>query len=109
MSNILYEGSIIPFNISLTKFGPISMAQYDFTIYAFCSPQKIVEIPKGEALCVNDDNYMFWVDTSKTGSGNLRFTIKALIPDTDYPDKVRPEIVELDSGYKVVKPIITGR
>ena len=24
------------------------MAQYDFTIYASCSPQKIVEIPKGD-------------------------------------------------------------
>lgn len=109
MDSIIYEGSIIPFNISLTKFGPISMAQYDFTIYASCSPQKIVEIPKSEALCVNDDNYMFWLDTSKTGSGNLRFAVVASVPDTDYPDKVRPEIEEFDSGYKVVKSKITGR
>lgn len=107
--DILFEGTIAPMNISLNRFGSYSMAQYDFTIYAFCTSSKVVEIPKSEAVAVDDDNYMFWVDTAKTGTGNLRFAVKALIPDPSLPEFVRPEIVEFDSGYKVVKSVATKR
>lgn len=105
MEGILYEGTIALMTISLNSFGQYTMSMYDFTIYAYCTSSKVVVIPKSEAKRVDDDNYMFWVDTRLTGCGNLRYAVKALIPDTDLPDMIRPEIIEIDSGYKVIPSV----
>lgn len=109
MEKLLYKDTIVPMNISLNKFGTFSMAQYDFTIYAYCTSSKVVVINKDEALRIDDDNYMFWVDTAKTDCGKLRFAVKAMIPDTNLPEMVRPEIIELDSGYKVIESVATNK
>ena len=109
MERILYEGTVALMNISLNRFGQYTMSMYDFTIYAYCTSSKVVVIPKSEAIRIDDDNYMFWVDTAKTGRGKLRFAVKALIPDTNLPEMVRPEIIELDSGYKVVESVASKK
>lgn len=109
MEKTLYKDTIVPMNISLNKFGTFSMAQYDFTIYAYCTSSKVVVINKSEALRIDDDNYMFWVDTAQTGCGKLRFAVKALIPDTNLPEMVRPEIIELDSGYNVIESVASKK
>lgn len=106
MRSKIYEGSVIPFNVSLSKMGQFSMSQYDFEIYYYCSTNKLVKVEKTDAFKENDDNYIFFVDTRLTGLGQLRFAIKAIIPDTRLEGALRPDIIELDSGCDVVKSII---
>lgn len=109
MREKLYEGSVIPFNISLEKQGSLSMAQYDFVIYYYCSVNKVVVVTKDKAIKVNDDNYLFFVDTRLTGTGKLRFAAKALLPDSRIEDAIRPDIVDdIDSGFNVVKSVIAN-
>lgn len=107
MREKLYEGTKAVMNISLNKFGNLAMSQYDFTIYAYCTSTKVVEINKKDAIKVDDDNYLFIVDTSKTGKGKLRYAVKALIPDANMEDGIRPEILDdIDSGYDVVDTVV---
>lgn len=109
MRKKLYVGSIIPFNISLEKQGNMSMSQYDFVICYYCSTSKVVVVPKDKAIKVDDDNYMFFVDTRLTGAGKLRFAAKALLPDTRLEDAIRPDIVDdIDSGFDVVKSVASN-
>lgn len=83
------------------------MSQYDFTIYYYCSKDKVVEVKKEEATKVDDDNYMFWVDTSLTGRGKLRYAVLAMVPDTNLPELTRPEIIDdIDSGCDIVETVI---
>lgn len=106
----IYKDTVVAMTLSLNKFGSFSMAQYDFTIYAYCDKDNVVEIPKREAVRINDDAYMFWVDTAKTGCGKLRFAVKAMIPDTDLPTLMRPELVdEIDSGYYVTQSVASDK
>lgn len=108
MRKKLFKGTIAPMNISLNKFGALSMSQYDFTIYAYCHSYAVIKIDKAVAIRMDDDNYMFFVDTAKTGVGQLRFAVKALIPDPNMPNLVRPEVLDdIDSGYDVVDTVVT--
>lgn len=106
MRQKIYEGSVVPFNLNLSGIGNLSMADYDFEIYCYCNSSKIVKIEKEKAIEVDENNYIFFVDTNETGCGQLRFAVKALIPDDNYQNS-RPDIAEVDSGYDVVKTVVS--
>ena len=103
MRETLILGTTVPMNLNLSKIGTMGMSQYDYTLYAYCSSTKVVTIPKSAMTRVDDDNYMFWVDTKLVGCGNLRYTIEAHIPDTNLDALVRPEIIDIDSGYTIIE------
>lgn len=104
MEEFIYEGTIAPMNIGLNY----KVEKADFELYAFCSPHKLVLIPEELLIKVDDLNYAFWVDTSLTGCGPLRFALAAKVPDGLYPngDNKRPEVIEFESGYTVIKSVI---
>lgn len=107
MREVLYEGTKTWFNLNLSKVGGFSMAQYDFAIYYYCSADKVIEVPKEKAFRVDDDNYMFLVDTGLTGRGKLRFAVLPMIPDERIDDAIRPEVLdEIDSGFDVMRSVI---
>lgn len=109
MRQKIYEGSVVPFNLNLSGIGNLSMADYDFEIYCYCNSSKIVKIEKEKAIEVDENNYMFFVDTNQTGCGQLRFAVKAIIPDERLSELEfqRPDIAEVDSGYDVVKTVVS--
>ena len=106
---ILYEGTVAWMNINMNRFGQFSMSQYDFTIFAYCSTNKVVSIEKKDMLRVDEDNFMFWLDTSLTGCGKLNFAIKALIPDSNLHSLLRPEIKEVYSGYRIIESVASKK
>ena len=40
---------------------------------------------------MDEDTYVICVDTDKTGAGKLYTLVTVYIPDSDFPDGVRPE------------------
>ena len=107
MREQLYLGGVYPYTVSLSKLGALRMTDYDFTICYYCNPQRVVAVKKANATKVDDDTYQVYVDTRLTGTGKLRFAVEAIIPDTDYADIKRPEIIDnIDSGADVVRSII---
>lgn len=107
MRKKLYVGAVVPFTLSVEKIGGLSMSQVDFVIHYYCSTGKVIAVPKDKAFKIDDDNYLFFVDTRLTGAGKLRFAVKVDIPDSRLDDVIRPDIIdEIDSGYDVYKSAI---
>ena len=65
--------------------------------------KRILNIPKSECIKIDKDNYVILVDTSLLGAGDIKAKVIANIPDFDFPDKVRTEVVALDLGITVLK------
>lgn len=80
----------------------MSMENYDFKLQCFTSARKVVTIDKAKAIKVDADNYKICVDTNGIGSGALRCRITAYLPDDDFPDKLRTEVVEVATNITIV-------
>lgn len=65
--------------------------------------KRILNIPKSECIKIDKDNYVILVDTSLLGAGDIKAKVIANIPDFDFPDTVRTEVVALDLGITVLK------
>ena len=89
------------------------IAQYfsDYEILGwYLSSVKITEdsmdiINKADAIRVDEDNYIVCVDTNLTGAGELKCKVTAQIPDPDFEDLFRTEIVAVDTGINIVKAL----
>lgn len=102
MGNI-FIGTELKLNINIKPIGQVTMDDYDFEVEVY-GPSKIpVIIPKSKAIRVDNSNYIVLVDTNTTKTGALKCKVKALIPDEDFHDKLRTEIVCIDTGINVIK------
>ena len=102
-SNNIFLGSELKLNVSISPIGDITMDDYDFTVETYCSIQKVVSIPKAETIRVDEENYVVLVDTNEIGVGRIKLKVTALIPDADFPDSLRTEVVIIDTGLDVLK------
>lgn len=103
----LYKGSKVPFTINLSKVGDFSMSQYDFEIFYYCTKSKVVLVKKAQAMRIDDDNYLFIVDTALVDMGKLRLAVRAMVPDSRFEELVRPEIIdEIDTNCDVVDTVV---
>lgn len=97
------RGTEVKFNLNIEPIGDVHMSSYDFMVTAYCAgtSQKVV-IQKSDCVKVDDDNYTLPVDTSALGTGQLMLDVRAYIPDTDFPDSTRTEIVRLETDIEVI-------
>ena len=103
--NEIFLGTELKLNVNVEPTGGFSMEDYDFSIEIWTSMKRVVTIPKKEAIKIDKDNYVILVDTTLLGGGDLKAKVIANIPDFDYPDTIRTEIVALDLGIKILKTI----
>lgn len=99
--NKVYLGTELKMNINIKPVENLTMDDYDFVCTAFCSNSKKVEATKQECNRIDADNYIFRVDTEKTGPGVLKIKVVAYIPDTDFPDSLRTEVSLVNTGIIV--------
>ena len=112
-NNIVFLGTEIKLNIHIDPIGEVTMADYNFTVKAYCSAKKYLTIKssdeklaipvKGADGKIND--YIILIDTSEIGTGNLKCEITADIPDNDFKDGYRTEVSIKDAGIEIVKSI----
>lgn len=98
-----YIGTEIKLNISIDPIDGVTMDDYDFTIEAYCSAKRVMTIKKEDALRVDSSNYIILLDTTILGAGNLKCKITAHIPDDDFSDALRTEVVVVDTGVTIMK------
>lgn len=102
--HIVRAGTEVKINIHLEPIGELTMDNYAWTAEIYTMPSsKVVKVSKGEAIRVDEANYIVAVDTSETGTGELKVRIKAEIPDGDFGDGLRREIVVLDTDITVAR------
>lgn len=99
----IFLGTELKLNVNIEPTSGFSMEDYDFSIEIWTSMKRILNIPKSECIKIDKDNYVILVDTSLLGAGDIKAKVIANIPDFDFPDTVRTEVVALDLGITVLK------
>lgn len=88
-------------SISVEPYEGMSMDDYDFKVEVFTKGRPLT-IPKANAKRKDKDNYAICVDTTKIGKGKVTLKLYAYIPDADFEDLLRTEIVVIDTKFEVV-------
>lgn len=104
----VYRDTELKLKVGIEPMGDLHMSQYDFEIEAYCNDKSVVKASKkGEVLTnlvtLDDDNYIALIDTSVTGVGKLKCRVVAYIPDTDFSDGLRTEVVVYDPDITIIK------
>lgn len=100
-----FVGTELKLNVNIEPMGDITMDDYDFLVEAYCSIKRVVSIPKASSIRIDENNYVVRVDTAETGAGDLKCRITAYIPDSDFADGFRTEVIGFDTGINVIKHI----
>jgi hypothetical protein len=103
MATNVFLGTELKLNINIEPIGTVTMEDYDFEVEVYCSAKKVIVIPKSEAIKVDGNNYIVLVDTNVIGAGELKCKITAYIPDGDFADRKRTEVVVSTTNITITK------
>ena len=98
-------GTQLKLNIHIDPLGPLHMSDYDFECKFFVFQKKAITIAKSEMLQIDQDNYAVLLDTGSLGIGNLHITLTANIPDGDFKDVLRKEVVCVPTNINIINCI----
>ncbi|MBQ1227474.1 MAG: hypothetical protein IIX79_05240 [Alistipes sp.] len=98
----VFLGSELKLNIHIDPLGEITMDSYDFVVTLYTSTSRTLKVLKTQAVRIDENNYVVLVDTTKVGAGKLKCRVEAQVPDGDFPDQLRTEIVVLETGIVIV-------
>ena len=101
MKTTTFLGTELKLNIHIDPIGNMTMDDYDFSVSLYCSTRKIISFNKSELKRVDSNNYIVTFDTKEIGLGELKCNIVAHIPDSDFVDGVRTEIVKTCTGLEI--------
>lgn len=104
-ANNPFLGTELKLNINIEPIGDITMDDYDFFVDAYCSVKRIITVKKEDAIRIDENNYVILIDTALTGAGDLKCKITAHIPDEDFDDGFRTEVVGLTTGITIIKMV----
>lgn len=100
-----FLGTELKLNIHIDPIDDVTMDDYDFIVELYCSPKRTIIVNKADAIRAGEDDYIVCVDTNLTGAGDLKCKVTAQIPDPDFEDLLRTEIVAVDTGINIVKAL----
>lgn len=105
LSSTPIVGTELKLNINIEPLDGNHMANYDFTVDLYCSSKNVLSFKKGDSELINidQDNYIVLVDTSKVGTGALKCRVTAYLPDTQFPNGTRTEIIILNTGINILR------
>ena len=108
----IYLGTELKLNLNIERMGSETMSTYDFDVDLYCNPNKVFSLHKSKNKDkdtptlyreVDDVNYYLFVDTVAVGLGKLKCKVTAFVEDEHFPDGIRTEVVEIDTGIEIVK------
>lgn len=108
----IYLGTELKLNLNIERMGSETMSTYDFDVDLYCTPTRVFSIHKSKDPDkntdklyreVDDSNYYLFVDTQAVGLGKLKCKVTAYVEDEHFPDGIRTEVVEIDTGIEIVR------
>lgn len=98
-------GSEIKLNLYIEPINRVSINEYDFTVSLYCSPSKVITFKKEDTKEVSGDpnSRIIPVDTNKLGIGKIMAKVVAYLPDEDFEDNKRTEVVIIDTDIEIKK------
>lgn len=101
INQVVFLGTELKLNVHIDPIDGVRMENYDFFCEFFVRKKNSVKITKDEMLYVDDDNYIALLTSEHAEilrRGDLQVRITAYLPDSDFDDGHRVEIVELWTG-----------
>jgi hypothetical protein len=102
MSNVEL-GTELKLNIHIAPLDGMTLDSYDYTTEVYCTPNQRIVVAKKDTIRVDNENYIVRVDTNIIGVGRLVCRIIAQIPDGDFTDGYRTEVVALSTNINIIK------
>ncbi len=98
-------GTELKINVTAELGNDLHLADVDFvcTFYSNNPLGRSVTIQKQKLLQQDDDNYIAVLNTSDIGTGEYWLKLTAYLPDTDFEDRLRTEIVRVPTGIRVIR------
>lgn len=100
-----FLGTELKLNLNIEPLGKITMDDYDFYVDVYCSPKNTITFKKEELIRVDNSNYIILIDSAKIGAGEIKCKVTAYIPDADFDDGLRTEVIGIETGINIVKNI----
>lgn len=100
MSSIGTEYKI---KIGMQPMGEIHLADCEFFAVFYVNSAKSQRVEKADMIKVDDDNYIALVDSTLTGAGELKARVTVDLPDADFDDGARTEVVVVNTGITIEK------
>ena len=95
----IYFGSKPKYQVDIDA--GVSLDDFDFEVRFQRGPNYTVT-PKEQMITDGEGNYYVVMDTTKLGVGPVRAIFIADVPDNDYEDGVRPEIIVIENFERIL-------
>ena len=103
--NIIGLGSEIKLNLNIEPVGGYTMDDCNFIAEVYCKAKKSVIVEKEKAIRIDANNYLLPVDTQELGHGYIKCKVAAQIPDNDFADGFRTEVVFIETNIEIIKSL----
>lgn len=103
--NVIGLGSEIKLNLNIEPVGGYTMDDYSFVAEVYCKAKNSVILPKEKAIRIDSNNYLLPIDTQELGHGVIKVKVTAFIPDKDFADDVRTEVVFIETNIEIIKSL----
>ena len=87
--------------VKRAPIGNITMDDYDFTIEAYCVPEKRITLTKKDCIRKDANSYAFIIETNKLGVGKVIIRMIAQIPDGDFKSGYRQNVDRVCTKYEI--------
>lgn len=100
---IVTLGSQTKILIAATLPDDLTMAEVDFAVVVYNDDKKNKQISYAKTDCILTDegDYVVLVDTDKLGVGDVMVKATFFIPDADFPDGKRKDVVRINPNMKI--------
>lgn len=101
--NRLIVGTEFKVMINIEPFDGVHMEEMEFECAFYTRINEPLVVRKSEMIKIDADNYIALVNTEDMNPGTLRNRMIVDIPDRDFADGYRREIVDMVTDMKVSK------
>ena len=93
LGRVIFQGTELKYQLDITCEG-FDMLQDDFKVIVKTGTNREVTITKGEMILTENDKFIFTIDTAILGTGKYYLTVVAYVPDEDFDDGLRTEVMK---------------
>lgn len=101
----IFLGSEQKLNVNIKPVAEFTADDFDFVVDVYCSPKRTSTKTKSELIRVDEENYVFLLDTNEVGAGEVKAKVTAYIPDYDYADTFRTEVSMYATNIVITKTL----
>lgn len=87
--------------VEIAPVDDVHMVDMEFTCQFYTKIDAPKTITKEQMIKVSEDSYVALVDTTGMSAGTLRNRMTVDIPDKDFADGYRREVVDVEAGTKI--------